>query len=111
MSEPKLIEIRRMPTRKRALLKWSDGHEGEYSYDHLRGFCPCAGCQGHTVTEVEFHPPETEVTPLSIKPVGNYALSFHWSDGHDTGIYRFEFLRKICPCDECSSRRGARAEG
>jgi DUF971 family protein len=37
----------------------------------------------------------------SIKPVGNYAISFAFSDGHGTGIYRFDFLREICPCDLC----------
>jgi len=38
---------------------------------------------------------------LSVAPVGNYALQFGWSDGHDTGIYTFEYLRKLCPCPEC----------
>ncbi|MEE9472964.1 MAG: gamma-butyrobetaine hydroxylase-like domain-containing protein, partial [Acidimicrobiia bacterium] len=30
-----------------------------------------------------------------------YAVSIHWSDGHASGIYRFEFLRQICPCEQC----------
>jgi len=110
MSDPQLKEIRRLPAVGRALLKWSDGHEAEYDYNYLRGYCPCAGCQGHSVTTVEFHPPATGVTALSIKPVGNYALSFHWSDGHDTGIYRYAFLRKICPCDECREQGEAKPE-
>jgi len=33
--------------------------------------------------------------------VGNYAIGFKWGDGHDTGIYTFEYLRKICPCHGC----------
>jgi hypothetical protein len=33
--------------------------------------------------------------------VGNYALAFAWSDGHSTGIYTFEYLRKLCPCPQC----------
>jgi DUF971 family protein len=37
------------------------------------------------------------VTPTTIEPVGNYAISIAWSDGHSTGIYRFDFLREICP--------------
>jgi DUF971 family protein len=36
-----------------------------------------------------------------VEPVGNYALRFRWSDGHDTGIYTFDFLRRLCPCAEC----------
>jgi DUF971 family protein len=36
-----------------------------------------------------------------VAPVGNYALQFVWSDGHETGIYTFEYLRKLCPCSQC----------
>ena len=43
-------------------------------------------------------PPAKPVTAESIKPVGNYAISIGFSDGHGTGIYRYEFLREIFPC-------------
>ena len=36
-----------------------------------------------------------------MSPVGRYGVKFHWSDGHQTGSYSFEYLRKICPCGEC----------
>jgi DUF971 family protein len=102
---PHLTEIRRLPGARRARLTWSDGHTAEFDYDYLRGFCPCAGCQGHAVGPVVFHQPPSPVEPASIAPVGNYAVSFAWTDGHATGIYRFDFLREICPCDECSAAR------
>jgi len=38
---------------------------------------------------------------VGVKPVGNYALSFAWSDRHSTGIYTFDYLRSICPCPQC----------
>jgi DUF971 family protein len=38
---------------------------------------------------------------VRVAPVGNYALHFGWSDGHDTGIYSFEYLRELCPCPQC----------
>ena len=41
------------------------------------------------------------MTAESIKPVGNYAISIAYSDGHGTGIYRYDFLREICPCEQC----------
>jgi len=41
------------------------------------------------------------VEPRRIEPVGNYGLSFLWSDGHGSGIYRFEYLRQLCPCPVC----------
>jgi ATP-binding protein involved in chromosome partitioning len=33
---------------------------------------------------------------VKIEVVGNYALAFYWSDGHSTGIYSYEHLRKLC---------------
>ena len=41
------------------------------------------------------------VERVGVSPVGNYALQFSWSDGHDTGIYTFDYLRKLCPCPQC----------
>jgi DUF971 family protein len=38
---------------------------------------------------------------VSVSPVGNYALQFGWSDGHNTGIYTFDYLRELCPCPQC----------
>ena len=106
MSErPHLTEIRRLPAARRARLTWSDGHSAEFDYDYLRGYCPCAGCQGHAVGPVVFQPPPAPVEPASIAPVGNYAISFAWTDGHATGIYRFDYLREICPCDACRKER------
>ena len=101
MEKPALTEVRRLPEERRMRLTWSDGHAAEYGYDYLRGWCPCAGCQGHTGLTIRFQPPAKPVTAESIQPVGNYAISIAWSDGHGTGIYRFDFLRQICPCEAC----------
>lgn len=98
-------EIRRLPETNRLRIVWSDGHDAEYDYDYLRGYCPCAGCQGHSSANVSFHRPAASVTPLAIEPVGNYAVAFQWSDAHATGIYRFDFLRRICPCEQCAAGR------
>lgn len=94
-------EIRRQAETRTLRILWSDGHEAEYEYDYLRGFCPCAGCQGHGAHRIEYQAPKSPVEPVTILPVGNYAISFHWTDAHATGIYRFDFLRGICPCDSC----------
>ncbi|MFP3940491.1 MAG: gamma-butyrobetaine hydroxylase-like domain-containing protein [Thermoanaerobaculia bacterium] len=102
MGEPHPTEVRRLPEEGRLRVTWSDGHVGEYDYTYLRGYCPCAACQGHTNEAIRFHAPVGDVRPETIEPVGNYALSFHWSDGHGTGIYRFDFLRRICPCPACA---------
>lgn len=107
MSDPYPVEVRRVAEQGRLRVTWSDDHLSTYSYERLRGYCPCAACQGHSAVSVAYHPPgDPEVHPVQIEPVGNYALSFRWSDGHATGIYRFDLLRSLCPCDTC---RGDRA--
>ena len=110
-TSPTPVEARRLPVERRLRLTWSDGHVGEYDYDYLRGYCPCASCQGHTALSIRFQPPASPVALQSIAPVGNYALSFLFSDGHATGIYRFDFLRAICPCPRCREALEAQTEG
>ena len=83
----------------RTEIDWADGHKGVYPHEILRGYCPCAGCQGHS-GDVRFVP-GGDVTIKTIEPVGDYALSFEWGDGHATGIYTFRYLRALCQCSEC----------
>jgi DUF971 family protein len=94
-------EARRLPEQRRLRLVWDDGHAGEYAYQELRGWCPCALCQGHDALDIVYHPPAGPVDLVALDQVGNYALSFVWSDGHRSGIYRFDFLRGLCPCPLC----------
>jgi DUF971 family protein len=90
-------EVRRLPEERRLAITWSDHSVSLYDYDTLRGYCPCAVCQGHAAGDVRFHAPAAPVAISSIQPVGNYGLSIVFSDGHGTGIYRFDFLRDIDP--------------
>jgi DUF971 family protein len=88
---------------ERLRISWSDGQARDYSFRELREKCPCATCR-----EKRNAPPppptqlpivsEAETQPLRItamKPVGNYAYSIEFSDGHDTGIYTIESLREM----------------
>ena len=95
MDELYLTEARRLPRERRLRLIWSDDFSAEIDYDTLRGYCPCATCQGHGASKVVFHPPKRPVAVEQIEPVGNYAISFLFSDGHSTGIYRYDYLRRI----------------
>jgi len=78
---------------------WRDGHTSILPNDRLRGYCPCAGCQGHE-GPLRFIAEGSRVID-EIEQVGNYALSFHWGDGHQTGIYTFDHLRRLCACGDC----------
>ena len=108
MAERFPSEVRRLPEVRCLRLTWNDGHVGEYDYRYLRGWCPCAFCQGHGATALVFHDPPGPVGLAAIEVVGHYGLSFKWSDGHGSGIYRFELLADLCPCPRCA---GARPEG
>ena len=83
---------------------WTDGHESLYPWRLLRTQCPCAMCRP---AEPFGAPPpmKLDVPPdiraVAVKPVGRYALHIAWSDGHATGIYAFEYLRQLCPCEAC----------
>ncbi|MBA3241236.1 MAG: DUF971 domain-containing protein [Acidobacteria bacterium] len=77
---------------------WGDGFACLYGAPLLRRACPCAQCVNE-FTGQRMLKPETIADDLSIENVeivGRYALTFRWSDGHDTGIYSFRYLRQLC---------------
>ncbi len=82
-------------------IDWADGHRAVYPHAILRGYCPCAGCQGHS-GDIRFLETTDDKQELEdIETVGGYALSLKWFDGHASGIYRYDFLRSLCQCDTC----------
>lgn len=100
-------------------ITWSDGHSSHYDFIYLREKCPCASCDDVRRKKAAV-PFESSQAPAPLpglgpslpmyKPapkaksahaVGNYAIRFDFSDGHSTGIYSFDYLREICPCDAC----------
>lgn len=93
-------------------VRWRDGHESRYALGDLRKACPCADCRTakkpHGGLQVLAGPgtDRGEIRMVHMEPVGRYALRFTWSDGHSTGIYSFDFLRGLCPCDACRSGVG-----
>jgi DUF971 family protein len=76
---------------------WSDGKETLYNATDLRRACPCAGCvnewTGERMLKAESVAENLEFSSISV--VGRYALNFHFSDQHDTGIFSFKYLREI----------------
>ncbi len=87
----------------RLRIVWDDGHQSEYLFPVLRRCCPCAQCKDEWTGKSLLDPDKIPDTlgALSASLVGNYAMSFAYSDGHGTGIYTFEMLRKLCSCKDC----------
>jgi DUF971 family protein len=94
-------------------IEWKDGHLSQYTFPFLRDACPCALCdeERSKAGREPGEPPRSKpgelpmfkaaAKPVSAEPVGKYALKFKWNDGHELGIYSWQFLRDVCPCEEC----------
>ncbi|MDQ3041111.1 MAG: DUF971 domain-containing protein [Acidobacteriota bacterium] len=78
-------------------INWSDETESKYNAADLRKSCPCAGCINEWTGEKTLKTENVaeDLSFSSIAIVGRYALNFHFSDGHDTGIYSFQYLRNL----------------
>ena len=97
--EPVALDFHSQPGRLR--VKWSDGQVSDWRTDRLRAVCPCATCNELRA--------ERQRNPLAMAQsgwragsqlvnvtwVGNYGLMPVWSDGHDTGLYTYRFLRTL----------------
>lgn len=116
--EPEHIAISKS---KGIKIDWKDRHYSEYGLAYLRDECPCATCTGAHGTVPQksnygangggggsnelFPMYKPTLRMLSVEAVGGYAIRIDWSDGHNTGIYSFDHLRRICPCNECRANR------
>ena len=115
-SDPKSVKVN-LTTGSGVDIEWKDGHHSHYPFPFLRDACPCALCDdertkagreaGDAVKPAPGSLPmfKAAAKPLSAEGVGKYAIKFNWNDSHDLGIYSWEFLRKLCPCEECKTSR------
>lgn len=85
---------------QRLVVDWQDGVRSEYSLGELRRQCPCATCrsdrgkQGDNPLQIlRADPSGIQVSHAQL--VGTYAIQFFWSDGHNTGIFDFRYLRSL----------------
>lgn len=82
-------------------IKWDDGEESFIPLEMLRRFCPCASCKGEM--DIMGNLSKGPERPLSaaafelrrITNVGGYGLQPVWGDGHNTGIYSYDYVRRI----------------
>jgi DUF971 family protein len=78
-------------------IEWGDGTRHEFPVRQLRLNCSCASCVNEWTGEQLFDegqiPPD--VHPVSLENVGLYGIRIQWSDGHGTGIYTYDHLRRL----------------
>jgi len=88
-------------------ITWAEDHVGVYPARDLRLACQCAACEEEMTGRPLLDPASvpSDVVPLRITLVGAYAIRIDWSDGHSTGIYTYEHLRSLCPCEKCGGER------
>lgn len=96
--QPKQIKI---VDKEKLLIKWNDESETILSLKYMRDECPCAGCKGETILLRTYRPPKPQVISpdmykiKSINVVGEYAIQIFWKDGHETGIYSWDYLHQL----------------
>jgi DUF971 family protein len=82
-------------------VKWNDGWESFIPLEKLRRACPCAGCKGETdIMGNVYKNPEQKLLPTAFQlvrfeNVGGYAIQPVWADGHATGIFSFDYLKRV----------------
>lgn len=99
-TDPSEIELINENTLK---ITWKDKHQSVFDSFKLRITCPCAHCRGGHGGKIgdntkHIHPP---IFIREFARVGRYALSFDFNDLHRGGIYSYDYLRNICPCEQC----------
>lgn len=81
-------------------IRWNDGNEFYFKLEFLRRVCPCAACGGEPDVLGNISRPQVTYTGESFqlagfKIVGGYALQPRWRDGHETGLYTFQYLQRL----------------
>ncbi|MFC2064907.1 gamma-butyrobetaine hydroxylase-like domain-containing protein [Chloroflexota bacterium] len=89
---------------------WDDGHTSIYPFELLRLGCPCVECRGghgkmSSKVDPEIFKENLDESPAihlkNVAGVGSYAIMLTWEDGHEYGIYNWQYLRDMCPCPTC----------
>ncbi len=88
-------EIRLNAARNQLHIAFEGGEAYSLSAEYLRVFSPSAEVQGHAPSERKVVGGKRDVTITTVEPVGNYAIKPVFSDGHDTGLYTWVYLRDL----------------
>lgn len=89
------------PIGQELAIRWEDGSESYIPLEKLRRCCPCASCSGEVDILGNLYKGPDKPLPVGafelvrFSPVGGYAIQPTWKDGHNSGIYSFEYLRRV----------------
>lgn len=89
------------PIGEELAIKWDDGSESFIPLEKLRRHCPCAGCKGEMdIMGNLYKNPDRPLTAAAFRlvrmdTVGGYALQPVWADGHATGLFTFDYLKRL----------------
>ena len=92
--------------KNKLFIRWEDDTESTISLNYLRDECPCANCKGETVLLKTYRPAKVKTDNpdrykiTDIKPVGGYGVQATWKDGHNTGIYIWNYLKELSDDEE-----------
>ena len=92
---PDVVALRLLRDTQTLLVTFDDGTEGCLSAEYLRIDSPSAEIQGHTPAQKRIVPGKRHVMIEAIEPVGHYAVRLRFSDGHDTGLYSWDWLHRL----------------
>ncbi len=83
-------------TRSRVLaVAFSDGAQFELPFEYLRVYSPSAEVRGHGPGQETLQIGKHTVLVTKVEPVGNYAVRLVFDDGHDTGLYTWDYLYEL----------------
>jgi DUF971 family protein len=91
-STPIPVEIKLHQASRAMELAFADGTSFRLPYEFLRVYSPSAEVRGHGPGQETLQVGKREVTIAELEPIGHYAVRPKFSDGHDTGIYSWDYL-------------------
>ena len=92
---PTPVEIRLHRKSRKLEVSFDDGKRFEFSFEFLRVFSPSAEVRGHGSGQEVLQTGKQDVDITALEPVGQYAIQPHFSDGHDTGLYSWDYLYSL----------------
>ena len=90
MATPTEIRLKKVP--RLLVISFDDGSEFEYTFEYLRVHSPSAEVRGHGPGQETLQHGKENVAIVNIEPVGHYAVRLVFDDGHDSGLYNWQYL-------------------